>query len=115
MKPVVDQKIRVLVGTTIAIGPGKADLLEAIENTKSISAAAKKMHMSYRRAWMLVDAMNNSFRQPLVITSKGGKSGGGALVTECGKKVLLRYRKIQKKAEKAIANDIADISKFISR
>ncbi len=111
----LDQKIRILVGKTIALGPGKADLLEAIGNTQSISAAAKQMRMSYRRAWMLVDAMNNSFSVPLVATTKGGKSGGGALVTECGKKVLSRYRIIQKKAEKAISKDIAEISKLIQR
>ena len=115
MKPIVDQKIRILLGATIAIGPGKADLLEAIEQTESISAAARQMHMSYRRAWMLVDAMNSSFTEPLVATSKGGKSGGGASVTDFGKDVLRRYRKIQSKAASSISKDTSALLKLISQ
>jgi molybdate transport system regulatory protein len=114
VKPVLDQKIRILLGSKIAMGPGKADLLEAIEQTESISAAAKKMRMSYRRAWMLVDAMNTSFKNPLVITAKGGKSGGGASVTELGMDVLKRYRKIQKAATAVIAKDVNELSKLVS-
>jgi molybdate transport system regulatory protein len=77
----------------IAMGPGKADLLQAIEETGSISAAARRMKMSYRRAWLLVDTMNQCFYGPLVETATGGNHGGGARITELGKEVLRRYRK----------------------
>jgi molybdate transport system regulatory protein len=67
-----------------AMGSGKADLLDAIIATGSISAAGRSMNMSYRRAWMLVDTMNRCFREPLVRTAAGGQQGGGASVTEAG-------------------------------
>lgn len=70
--------MRVLTDSVVAIGPGKADLLAAIDATGSISAAARTMGMSYRRAWLLVDTMNTAFRAPLVSTAKGGVEGGGA-------------------------------------
>lgn len=76
----------------IAIGPGKADLLEAIDRTGSISAAARAMRMSYRRAWLLVDTMNACFRAPLVTTEKGGREGGGAVLTLTGRRALRSYR-----------------------
>jgi len=76
------------------MGPGKAELLEAIDKTGSISAAGKTMKMSYRRAWMLVDVMNRCFAQPLVLTAKGGHQGGGAILTPFGKLVLERYRQV---------------------
>ncbi|KAB2848305.1 MAG: LysR family transcriptional regulator [Sphingopyxis terrae] len=74
-------KLRILLGAEIAIGPGKADLLDAVARTGSISAAAREMDMSYRRAWSLVDAMNRCFRMPLVEASKGGTGGGGVTVS----------------------------------
>src|SRR5438128_9785460 len=76
--PALPPKIRILIGAVVAIGPGKADLLAAIERTGSISAAARKMGMSYRRAWLLVEAMNSAFRQPLVETRSGGEGVAGA-------------------------------------
>jgi len=74
------------------MGPGKADLLDAIAQTGSISAAARSMDMSYRRAWMLVDLMNRSFREPLVRSAIGGTRGGGAQLTEAGMRVLAQFR-----------------------
>ena len=68
-------RIRILIGASIALGPGKASLLEAISQTGSISKAAKSMGMSYRRAWTLVDAMNRDFVSPLVESSAGGRGG----------------------------------------
>ena len=87
-------RLRILSGSSIAIGPGKADLLDAIAATGSISAAARRMGMSYRRAWLLVRTMNDCFRQPLVEAAKGGKEGGGARLTDLGDKVLTRYRRL---------------------
>jgi molybdate transport system regulatory protein len=94
-------RVRVLADSVIAIGPGKADLLDAIALTGSISAAARQMRMSYRRAWILVDTMNSSFREPLVDTSKGGAEGGGARLTPTGRKVLERYRTVSETVERA--------------
>jgi len=82
------------------MGPGKAELLLAIADTGSISAAAKKMGMSYRRAWLLVDTMNRCFRSPLVNSIAGGAQGGGAVLTEKGLTVLQHYRQLQKELEK---------------
>ena len=94
-------RIRVLADSAVAMGPGKADLLEAIATHGSISAAARAMGMSYRRAWILVDTMNECFRTPLVITAKGGAEGGGASLTPTGTQVLRAFRKLSASAEKA--------------
>ncbi|MBC7756953.1 MAG: LysR family transcriptional regulator [Bdellovibrio sp.] len=80
------------------MGPGKADLLEAIQQKGSISAAALSMGMSYKRAWDLVNTMNKSFKQAVVATSVGGGKGGGAQITEFGLQILTRYRAIEAKA-----------------
>lgn len=87
--------LRVLLADSIAMGPGKADLLEAIDKTGSISAAGRSMDMSYRRAWMLVDEMNRCFKTPLVAAAKGGAHGGGAQLTQTGQQVLARYRAME--------------------
>jgi molybdate transport system regulatory protein len=92
-------RLRLLLGEDIAFGPGKADLLEAIRNTGSISAAAKALDMSYRRAWLLVETMNACFDEPLVSSSKGGSGGGGAEVTEAGSLLLAQYRKLQREVD----------------
>lgn len=103
-------RLRVLFGHAIALGPGKAELLEAIAETGSISAAARRMNMSYRRAWLLVDTMNQCFRTPLVGTATGGKGGGGAQITEFGREMLQRYRDMERKALAACADDMATIT-----
>lgn len=84
-------RVRVTRGDDIAIGPGKMDVLAAIREAGSISGAARKMGMSYRRAWLLVETMNSCFERPLVETATGGKSGGGARLTPEGERVLSRY------------------------
>lgn len=99
-------RLRILLGTEIAIGPGKADLLEAIARNGSISAAAREMGMSYRRAWTLVKVMNRFFRRPLVETLTGGSGGGGAQVTKLGADVLARYRAMEAKASVAVAPEM---------
>ncbi len=85
-------KAQLFVGEEIAIGPGKAALLEAIVAHGSISAAGRALGMSYRRAWLLVDVMNRCWSRPLVESSAGGAKGGGARVTETGRAVLAAYR-----------------------
>jgi molybdate transport system regulatory protein len=96
-------RIRVLAGSEIAMGPGKADLLDAIAETGSISAAARRMRMSYRRAWLLVQTMNECFAEPLVSAAKGGKAGGGAALTSTGAAVLARYRQLSETAAAALS------------
>jgi molybdate transport system regulatory protein len=86
---------RIMRGDEIAMGPGKADLLEAIGRTGSISMAAKGLQMSYRRAWLLVETMNACFMRPLVESSRGGSGGGGAKVTAAGEAVLGEFRRMQ--------------------
>jgi molybdate transport system regulatory protein len=94
-------RVRILADSAVAIGPGKADLLDHIAETGSISAAARRMRMSYRRAWILVDTMNTCFRSPLVATAKGGPDGGGASLTSTGKTVLRRYRALARGVERS--------------
>jgi molybdate transport system regulatory protein len=98
--------LRVLAGDFPAMGPGKARLVALIESRGSISAAAREMGMSYRRAWQLVDAINASFHQPVVITAVGGKRGGGAVVTDFGKRMVKAYHHMESKASAVIASDL---------
>lgn len=102
-------KIRFDFGSVTAMGPGKADLLEAIIETGSISSAAKRMRMSYRRAWELVDTMNQCFKAPLVLTSVGGNHGGGASVTEMGHTILRVYRTMVEKTAHISRTEIGQI------
>ncbi len=101
-------KPRLLCDTEIAMGPGKADLLEAIRTYGSISAAARAMDMSYRRAWLLVDAMNRCWAKPLVATSPGRAGGAGAVLTDTGETVLAHYRAFQQHIRQAA--DTADLA-----
>jgi molybdate transport system regulatory protein len=107
-------QIRILFRKAIAMGPGKADLLMAIERTGSISAAAREMDMSYRRAWLLVDVMNRSFVQPLVTTETGGQKGGGARVTDFGRDVLGRYLQMEAQAAAAVARSMTEFVRLMA-
>lgn len=98
--------VRLLRDEEVAMGPGKADLLDAIRATGSISAAARAMNMSYRRAWLLVDVMNRCFKEPLVHSAAGGQKGGGAQVTEAGERALALYRTIESAALAATERQI---------
>jgi molybdate transport system regulatory protein len=91
-KPEVRFRLRITKGDAIAIGPGKTDLLEAIAKTGSLTSAAKALGMSYRRAWLLVDTMNQCFREPVVKTASGGVRGGSTVLTGVGEEVVRRYR-----------------------
>jgi molybdate transport system regulatory protein len=95
------------------MGPGKADLLEAILATGSISAAGRRLGMSYRRAWLLVDAMNHAFTGPLVEAHLGGAGGGGAQVTELGLEALKRYRDLQDQAWAAVRRSYQDYCRLL--
>ena len=98
-------RFRILNGKEIALGPGKVDLLEAIDRAGSISGAARDLGLSYRRAWDLVDTMNRCFRKPLVKCSQGGPGGGGTWLTELGQRTVQDYRTMEVKAQKAGASE----------
>ena len=89
------------------LGRGKMQLLERIKETGSISAAGRAMDMSYRRAWLLVSAMNHMFRQPVVESQRGGKQGGGAAITPFGEDLLKRFRAMEKTVAQTLAADLA--------
>jgi len=107
--------LRVLGVGHPAMGPGRAALLSHIARTGSISSAARAMGMSYRRAWQLVEAMNKSFTEPLVVTEVGGKRGGGAAVTALGKRLVTLYRAMENKASSAIAADLRRFSRHLRK
>jgi molybdate transport system regulatory protein len=94
-------KTQLLLGDEIAMGPGKAELLSWVDRAGSISAAAKGMGLSYRRAWLMVDLMNRCFAAPLVTTAHGGARGGGARLTPEGHTALAAFRRIEAAAQQA--------------
>ncbi len=112
--PPAGPRLRVLLGASIAIGPGKAELLEAIGRAGSISAAAREMGMSYRRAWLLVEAANAAFVEPLVATATGGAGGGGAQLTDFGCDVIARYRAMERTASDAVATQFVEFQALLA-
>jgi molybdate transport system regulatory protein len=99
-------RLRIMQDAAIAVGPGKIDLLEAIAATGSITAAAKCVGMSYRRAWLLLDTMNRCFDQPLAEAESGGTRGGRTRLTPLGAQVVSRYRRIEARCLSANAADL---------
>ena len=100
-------RLRLVFGEGMMFGPGKADLLDGIRETGSIAAAGRRMGMSYKRAWSLVETMNAAFAEPLVISARGGSGGGGAQLTEAGAAALAHYRRFEDAAAQAGAEHIA--------
>jgi len=94
-----------------AFGPGKARLLELIEEQGSIRSAAAAMNMSYRHAWLLLQAVEDTFGAPVISTATGGARGGGAKLTALGKTVIARYRAIEAQAALAAAGELTELSK----
>jgi molybdate transport system regulatory protein len=99
--------LRVELGGSARIGPGKIRLLELIDERGSISAAGRAMQMSYRRAWLLVDDLNATFNLPVVQSSPGGAGGGGARLTKFGRTLIARFRAIEAKAAAATGAELA--------
>jgi molybdate transport system regulatory protein len=114
-RPVVRFRMRVTRGDAIAIGPGKIALLETIHQTRSITAAAKAIGMSYRRAWILVDDVNSALKRPAVASLVGGETGGGSTLTEVGLELVAVYRRIEANAEKACAADIKRMLSLLAK
>lgn len=102
-------KLRIDFGEGRALGPGKVQLLELVGQTGSISAAARSMDMSYRRAWLLVDGLNQMFQSPVVTTRGGGAGGGGAALTDFGSDVIVAYRAMENDAKTALAERVAKL------
>lgn len=96
---IVGARLCVVLEPDAAIGPGKADILEAVRHTRSIAAAGRQLGMNYKRAWYLIETMNRCFRAPLVQAVKGGQRGGGARLTAAGQEVLRRYRRMEAQIE----------------
>jgi molybdate transport system regulatory protein len=110
----IGTRLRIVLGPDVAIGPGKADLLEGIEATGSIAGAGRAMGMSYKRAWYLVETMNRCFKHPLVEATKGGRAGGGASLTGLGREVLARYRRMEALSADAIEAEMAALRRFVA-
>lgn len=98
--------LRLDLAPGLSFGPGKADLLQGIAETGSIAAAGRRLGMSYKRAWSLVEALNGMFQAPLVAATKGGAAGGGASLTAEGEAVLAHYRTIRARAVEATAEPL---------
>lgn len=108
-------RFRIMSGESIALGPGKVDLLESIDQVGSISEAARQSNISYKRAWDMVDTMNQCFNKPLVESVTGGKGGGGAALTQLGKKVVAIYRDMEKKAGQATHEEWKSLKNFLKK
>lgn len=107
-------RLRIQFGPAAMLGPGKADLLEQIDRTGSISAAGAAMGMSYKRAWSLVETLNGIFRAPVVVTARGGAAGGGARLTDTGRSVLAHYRAIEARLAEGSRDDLAALEALLA-
>jgi molybdate transport system regulatory protein len=105
-------KVSIILSSGARVGPGKAKLLESIRETGSISAAARDMGMSYKRAWLLIDSINQAFEIPVVTAAIGGFHGGGARLTEFGRDLLERYRRIEAQSQAQAADDMTALERI---
>jgi molybdate transport system regulatory protein len=113
-KPSIRPRLRIVAGKNIAFGPGKAELLEALETTGSITRAADQLDMSYMRAWTLIRTMNRCFCEPLVDAIRGGTSGGGgACLTSTGRQVLQLYRQMDNECLAAVQPQWRKLQKLL--
>jgi molybdate transport system regulatory protein len=107
MKP--QAHIRIDFSGTCSVGPGKIGLLESVERTGSLSAAARALGMSYRRAWLLLHSANEGFSEPVVALSVGGKDGGGARLTDFGRQLVADYRRFDAAVEQLAVKTFANV------
>jgi molybdate transport system regulatory protein len=108
-------RLHIHVSDSHSLGPGKAALLEAIEETGSISAAARSLGMAYRHAWELVDDLNSCFAPGVVEAAPGGREGGGARLTPFGRELVQRFRAMETTARAAIAPELAALAPKLAR
>src|SRR5690349_24388937 len=114
MKTRVQFRLRIYRDDSIAFGPGKVAVLEAVAETGSISAAGRQLGMSYRRAWMLIDEMNRALSSPAVTTATGGTHGGGSVLTPVGEQLVRHYRAVESTARVAAAADITALTRLLA-
>jgi molybdate transport system regulatory protein len=110
-RPEVRFRMRIRKGDTVALGPGKVELLEAVREHGSISAAARSLDMSYRRAWLLIDELNQSLKSPATVSEQGGQSG--CVLTPVGESIVRLYRDVEAQAEAACAKQIDELIRLI--
>lgn len=110
MSAAIKVNLRLTFPGGVPLSHGKAELMELIRETGSIRQAAARMEMSYRRAWLLVDELNHLFRVPAIETKQGGKSGGGAALTEFGEELLVRFRGMEARTMRSLAGDLTWLS-----
>lgn len=106
-------RLRLIFDGAVRLGPGKADLLELIDEVGSIAAAGRRMNMSYRRAWALVEEVNTAFTEPLVDSTRGGAKGGGAHLTDAGRTVLAHYRRLENRVSETGQAEIVAIGEML--
>ncbi|MBX5461369.1 MAG: LysR family transcriptional regulator [Steroidobacteraceae bacterium] len=102
-------RVRIDFSESCSLGPGKIALLEGIERTGSLSAAARALGMSYRRGWLLLHSVNNAFAEPAVALTAGGKDGGGARLTEFGRRLIATYRDLESAVDALTAKAFASL------
>ena len=107
-------RLRIYVKPDVMMGPGRAELLEGIRDTGSIAAAGRRMSMSYKRAWSLIETMNQEFGSDVVSGSTGGAHGGGSSLTPLGEELVTRYRKMEAATQEAIRSDLAALTRKLS-
>ncbi len=112
-RPDVRFRMRIIQEGTIALGPGKVSLLEAVREHGSISAAARSMNMSYRRAWLLMDELNRALGSQATVSEHGGQSGGGSTLKPVGEEIIRLYRSIEARAATVCAPDIKALVKLL--
>ncbi|MFM0734679.1 LysR family transcriptional regulator [Paraburkholderia sediminicola] len=112
-RPEVRFRLRIRSGDAVALGPGKVELLEAVREYGSISAAARSLGMSYRRAWLLIDELNRSLKAPATHSEQGGQSGGGCTLTAVGENIIRLYRDVEVEAQRSCAKQLAELTRMI--
>ena len=108
-------RLRVMCGRDAALGPGRVQLLELVEETGSLRAAAAEMGMAYMTAWKHVKLLNRRFRSPLVVSKRGGKTGGGAVLTPMGQRVVALYHRMEAQSHAAIQEGFRDFQTLLRR
>jgi len=111
----VRPRLRVMWGQDIALGPGRVELLELIEKTGSLRAAAEQMGLSYMRAWTLVKLTNRCFSAPVVEAVRGGQTGGGARLTDAGRKAMGLYRQMESESQRAVKGPWAELKRLLRK
>lgn len=106
-------RFRIDFGENANVGPGKIELLERIKTSGSLSQAARQMGISYRRAWLLVDSLNQAFDQPATVNQVGGRRGGGAQVTHFGMVLIERYRRAEMRLNELAGECLGEISRHV--